>query len=140
MNRELRQQWLDALRSGEYPQTFGQLRRLERGLHNDVEAPAGFCCLGVLADACVKLWPEHFEWLDEGTIQYPCATDVDGYAETNGELQELGQILRVSKDETELIVRNDSHAHDFARIADYIEAHVPADDDPLPFAPLASTT
>lgn len=39
MNPEVKQLWLDALRSGEYRQT-------EEVLHDD----KGFCCLGVLTD------------------------------------------------------------------------------------------
>lgn len=39
MNSEIKQKWLDALRSGEYNQTAG-------ALHNK----NGFCCLGVLCD------------------------------------------------------------------------------------------
>jgi hypothetical protein len=39
MNTEIKQKWVDALRSGEYQQATGRLRS------ND-----GFCCLGVLCD------------------------------------------------------------------------------------------
>jgi hypothetical protein len=37
VNPQIKQLWVDALRSGEYPQTIGTLR-----------SPDGFCCLGVL--------------------------------------------------------------------------------------------
>lgn len=43
MNPEIKQQWVNALRSGEYQQTTGTLRR-----------ETGFCCLGVLCDLAVK--------------------------------------------------------------------------------------
>lgn len=43
MNSQIKQKWLDALRSGEYSQTRCYLR------DND-----GFCCLGVLCDLYVK--------------------------------------------------------------------------------------
>jgi len=39
MNPRIKQIWLDALRSGEYKQTTGNLRDIN-----------GFCCLGVLCD------------------------------------------------------------------------------------------
>jgi len=39
MNPRIKQRWLDALRSGEYKQTTGNLRDIN-----------GFCCLGVLCD------------------------------------------------------------------------------------------
>jgi hypothetical protein len=56
VNAEVKQQWLDALRSGEYEQTRGRLRR---GMPLDPEDlddgyNAGYCCLGVLCDLAVK--------------------------------------------------------------------------------------
>jgi hypothetical protein len=39
MNPEIKQKWVDALRSGEYSQSDGKLRSHQ-----------GFCCLGVLCD------------------------------------------------------------------------------------------
>lgn len=50
MNKEVKKLWVEALRSKEYPQTIGMLRR-------DVAntgANAGFCCLGVLTDLACK--------------------------------------------------------------------------------------
>jgi hypothetical protein len=46
MNTEIKQKWIDALRSGDYQQGTGRLRS------ND-----GFCCLGVLCDLYAQ---EHF--------------------------------------------------------------------------------
>ena len=43
MNPEIKQKWLNALRSGEYPQG-----------RNDLRNGDGFCCLGVLCDIYVK--------------------------------------------------------------------------------------
>lgn len=45
MNPKIKYLWVDALRSGEYAQAYGQLRRTY-----GEEAPAGYCCLGVLCD------------------------------------------------------------------------------------------
>jgi hypothetical protein len=39
MNSDIKQRWIDALRSGKYAQDRGQLR-----------TPHGYCCLGVLCD------------------------------------------------------------------------------------------
>lgn len=39
MNTEIKQKWLDALRSGDYKQTTGALKTTK-----------GFCCMGVLCD------------------------------------------------------------------------------------------
>lgn len=43
MRADVKQLWLEALRSGEYPQTTGTLRD-----------GVGFCCLGVVCDVAVK--------------------------------------------------------------------------------------
>ena len=43
MNSNIKQQWINALRSGEYSQGAGHLRNLD-----------GFCCLGVLCDIYSK--------------------------------------------------------------------------------------
>ena len=50
MPKELKQKWIDALRSGEYPQTVGTLCNVN-----------GFCCLGVLeyvAVGAIELHPD----------------------------------------------------------------------------------
>jgi hypothetical protein len=52
MNPEIKQQWLKALRSGEYEQDTSSLR-----------TTCGFCCLGVLTDLYLK---EHNkEWIED---------------------------------------------------------------------------
>lgn len=57
MNPEIKKRWVDALRSGEYQQTHGNLWDSD-----------GFCCLGVLSDLAVK--DGVVEW-DLGVIQDP---------------------------------------------------------------------
>jgi hypothetical protein len=47
MNREVRDRWVAALRSGEFAQTTGKLTRVVR---TGVDAPTGHCCLGVLCE------------------------------------------------------------------------------------------
>ena len=49
MNPQIKQKWVDALRSGEYQQT-------QRRLHDE----NGFCCLGVLCDLYRK--ENQLEW------------------------------------------------------------------------------
>lgn len=53
---------MDALYSGDYPQTIGALHRPSEGktlTGND--APAGFCCLGVACDLYIKANPSEIE-------------------------------------------------------------------------------
>lgn len=45
MNREIKEKWVAALRSGEYKQGMGQLRD---------SSDSRFCCLGVLTDLYIK--------------------------------------------------------------------------------------
>lgn len=56
MKPEIKEKWIAALESGDYPQTMGKLQ-------DDI----GFCCLGVLCDLAVK----------DGVINPP---DWDAYA------------------------------------------------------------
>jgi hypothetical protein len=46
MNKEIKEKWVKALRSGEYKHTYGALRRLVPTENR----PVGMCCLGVLCD------------------------------------------------------------------------------------------
>jgi hypothetical protein len=48
MNREVRDEWVRRLRSGDYDQGTGGLRRLVDGATAD--GPARYCCLGVLCE------------------------------------------------------------------------------------------
>lgn len=65
MNEKIKQLWLEALPN--YEQTKLQLRRDHSGYDDDkdVSIPAGFCCLGVLADVCIKNKLIDAEWEDE---------------------------------------------------------------------------
>ena len=48
MKQEIKQQWITALRSGNYPQGRGYLRRI------DDDGKEGYCCLGVLCELAVN--------------------------------------------------------------------------------------
>lgn len=60
MNAEVKQQWLEALRSGEYKQGQEQLHKT---------GPEGdrFCCLGVLCDLALKAGATKVAKLDQNT-------------------------------------------------------------------------
>lgn len=45
MDQQVKKKWIKALRSGEYKQGVGSLRRI-------VEGEARYCCLGVLCELC----------------------------------------------------------------------------------------
>lgn len=67
MNKNVKQRWLAALRSGEYKQTTGCLRRDEADeIH---AAPKGYCCLGVLCDI---VDPKGWDYDSEGRRAHRC--------------------------------------------------------------------
>lgn len=61
MKKEIKEKWIDALRSGEYTQTQGSLRNEN-----------GYCCLGVLCDLYTKehnlKWDSHYSSFAERTV------------------------------------------------------------------------
>ena len=58
MHQEVKQQWVTALRSGEYAQGYGHLRKDDE-----------YCCLGVLCDLAVKAAVTHGRQIGD-TFQY----------------------------------------------------------------------
>jgi len=50
-NAEVIELWVEALESGEYPQTTGALHRVRKGPCGE---PVGYCCLGVLTHLAAK--------------------------------------------------------------------------------------
>ena|ERR1700733_8491047 len=99
INRELAEKWIEALRSGKYPQTKGRLR-----------SSLGFCCLGVLCDiVSPDKWTPNCNVLEMDNI--------------GGELPR-----RISKkinlhpgQQSHLIGMNDSGDKSFNEIADQLE-------------------
>jgi len=117
--------WIDALRSGSYPQGEGQLRR---GV-DTVELPEGvshdYCCLGVLCD---RINPHGWDdddgagWLAVGSTELahsvlPSVTCSSLYMDLAGE----GRFVDDDDgSEHSLVIMNDSD-HPFREIADRIE-------------------
>lgn len=65
MNPQIKEKWINALRSGEYKQTQGNL----------YEPGVGYCCLGVLTDLYLK--EKGLEWDTNGTNSYSGWGSVD---------------------------------------------------------------
>lgn len=102
---QLKQDWLTALRSGEYEQGEGRLRTMV----------GEYCCIGVLADILVKKGIG--EWFMYG-FRYNNITRLN-------ELSHL-RILHCTIQEI-LIRQNDVDKKNFKEIADYIEENVTLD-------------
>jgi hypothetical protein len=126
MKAEIKQRWLEKLRSGQIPQARGVLRTEEGGM----------CCLGVLLDVISPNgWTGPIKDEDR-----PCR--IHGHRMATGshdfiegiDRQRLGLTADVRNEEREyqttvahyLAFMNDE-GKSFAQIADWIEANIPAD-------------
>lgn len=119
MNKEIKDKWVAALRSGEYKQTKGKLRD-----------DSGFCCLGVLCDLVRKEgmeapsvegwqtdWEDFFKAADKEEVL------PDGVREWAGMRTDIGDLTKPSKlysGKTNLARLNDNGV-DFPTIADIID-------------------
>lgn len=113
MNADVKELWVNALRSGEYEQGEGNLRvRLDNGSYE-------FCCLGVLCDIYRKEtgegdWGQDNFFLGESEYLPIKVTSWAGLRDSN-------PVVRDSDDfNSELADLNDGGV-DFETIADYIE-------------------
>jgi hypothetical protein len=105
MNKELKNKWISALRSGNYEQASGALVEF----HADGTA---YCCLGVLL--CVSgSYRNAAEFHHKGSLTHAQRSDL--LAPQHHEL------------ETWLISMNDGRGASFSEIADYIEQNVAAE-------------
>lgn len=110
MKRELKQKWVDALRSGQYQQCT---TRLNDGV--------GFCCLGVLLDVVDPEWIEldHKFGTARGTML--CESFASEHGLDTGSFDEDREIQH------QLAYLNDDEQKSFSEIADWIEANVPVE-------------
>jgi len=97
MNPEIKQKWIEALKSGEYKQTDGKLRQDNR-----------FCCLGVLCDII-----DPSKWDGEG---YDGFLGVPPY--------KLLDSINLSEDKCLVLARMNDEGAKFTRIANYIEENI----------------
>ncbi len=110
MKREIKEQWVAALRSGEYKQ--GRTYR-----HRDMD----FCCLGVLCDLHSKATGTPWQPATSGVFTYGGNTDVLPF-EVTAWAGLLGGDPKLGSNESAVSL-NDGGAS-FAQIADLIEAHL----------------
>ena len=110
MKAEIKNRWVEALRSGEYKQGLGRLRSKE----------GRYCCLGVLCDLHAK---------DTGTEWRSCSDLPSfGYLGMSGALPDEVEVWADAQldawRESKVIRLNDSGSS-FTDIADFIEAQWP---------------
>lgn len=117
MNHEIKTAWAAALRSGEYEQGTGQLRKEE------VEG-VSFCCLGVLCDLYVKA--KGLEWKDNRVAcEFPQSFFYGADAFTPDEVMLWADLGNSNPhiNNGNLADLNDAPTH-FTVIADLIEKHL----------------
>ena len=123
MNQDVKQKWITALRSGEYKQIDGRLRKGDY-----------YCCLGVLTDLYDKeIQNDHHEWYEEdGNYGYSSdgfiaqATLPDSVMKW-ADLKEPNPTVReerMGNPVTSLAYLNDNEDLDFNQLADIIEAQL----------------
>ncbi len=114
MNAELKQRWVDALRSGNYEQGHHALCNVE------ADGSKSYCCLGVLQDVAGEV---EFLHLDDGGLR-PKGFPSSEWMETHG-ITDGGRKSTMY----DLAQMNDSGGKSFREIADYIEATVEVDSE-----------
>lgn len=114
MNEQVKQLWIDALRSGKYKQTTGNLHTSE-----------GYCCLGVLVDCYLQQINSHWQTMLYSPKVYAIEIEdewVSGrlpyhkdFRNWTGNIHEMEDVL---------IMLNDEHQVNFKQIANWIEEHL----------------
>lgn len=116
MNPEVKQMWLDALRSGEYKQGRGELRT----------ADDEFCCLGVLCDIHSKVTHD-IEW-GEDELGFFAYDGSEGTLPLSviewAELPSENPIVKVEAIAAYNDGDSDMEPHSFEQIADLIEGNL----------------
>lgn len=105
MDQALVREWVKALRSGEYRQRHGQLRRGD-----------AYCCLGVAADVAIKTGKTPLRWEGDGLND-----DRSFLSIRDPDLQDA---LGINGRQNCLTNLNDNEGATFPVIADWIETHI----------------
>lgn len=127
MNPEIKKQWVEALRSGEYVQGHRTLARIDVQPTDAIpieEMPVSYCCLGVLCELATKagivtkhrMGDEY--WYNSSSTYLPdnvvVWAGIDSFNPNN-------PLVRTGKETTFLAVVNDSEGVSFDEIANIIE-------------------
>lgn len=138
MNPEIKRQWVDALRSGEYEQGYGQLRVLSDAVGDPPSY--SYCCLGVLCDLAAKAgvgrWqhidfyqiPPHGEYKEDTVLPYAvrqwAGIDDEGGGKHDYTVTDPTDGTEKRYRDQNLIFLNDEAGLDFNQIADIIERYL----------------
>ena len=128
MKPELKQAWIEALRSGKYEQGTGLLKRDYS--HMNTEAGATYCCLGVLLEVASEKGILEVEFCKDLPESSGTSAKVffenDYYAHLRGEYTfDVRERLELTyEQEAELISMNDTQRKSFLQIAEWIEENL----------------
>lgn len=119
MNKEYKEKWIAALRSGKYKQGKGVLRNS----NNE------FCCLGVLCDIVLKDNPDIGSWKNTSDNCYYFSTGIVDYDYTYlpqviSDITGINRRGEFSENSAPLTTYNDSYGITFNQIADIIERKI----------------
>ena len=126
MSKYWKEAWLDALRSGEYKQCRGALRKVKGKTES-------FCCLGVLTDLVIKDNSNCGEWRDNKnyfnssiglhTLDHlGLPSLVKSYVELSSDFYSPGNIY--TDDGVIVLANKNDKGASFKQIADMIEKHI----------------
>lgn len=126
MDAQLKAKWVRALRSGEYKQTTGVLRR------TDTPGLDGYCCLGVLCDLAGVTWvqDEDGDWTamysnEDGTDceggVLPDTLAIEVFGETYNAQDPQVKIFIDDRNEKKTLSALNDQGYTFADIANLIE-------------------
>lgn len=127
MDKQIKQRWIDALRSGDYIQGAGRLHDPEEN---------SFCCLGVLCDLYIKDHSKSTAWSFGPSVNEEAINATEGYLPGEvidwAKLQSSfsGDLVVYQDDGTgiEVTELNDSGAS-FRKIARYIESSIDPEEE-----------
>jgi hypothetical protein len=109
MNQEIKDQWVKALRSGEYSQ----------GQHRLRPTLGTYCCLGVLCDLYQKAYPQTSEW--QLAMRGVLFVDAVGCASDSNCPMGVRDWADLTKREQGSLINLNDSGQSFEEIADYIE-------------------
>jgi len=124
MTPKLKDKWTAALRSGKYPQGFGQL-----SFKDGSEEQFVYCCLGVLHEVAGGKWitngPRSNGEIAQA-IEYENEYGLDLPSNREDILPKilLDEYGLTEKDQDKLVQLNDIERLDFKQIADWIDEHI----------------
>lgn len=115
MNKEIKEKWVEALRSGKYKQGEGWLKR--RG---SKEGEFSFCCLGVLVDV------DGHTWKDDHSLacQYPESKNGNLVASSSELYSEYRNKIGLTQRDAHFLIMQNDNGSSFEFIANWIEENL----------------